>query len=156
MAALKDRTGIRYGRLIVVEFAGWDWSGAILWLCKCNCGNEVIVRGNNLGKGINSCGCLQREKVSKIMSKQIGENNANYIHGRCCGKYTKAIYKLKEQRRKKDNYTCQECGVTQKECLMKFNEILSVHHIDGDDTNNKEENMITLCKGCHTKVGKVN
>lgn len=29
---------------------------------------------------------------------------------------------------------------------------LTVHHIDGDVTNNKPENLQTLCRTCHDKV----
>jgi hypothetical protein len=33
------------------------------WICKCDCGNVVIKRGDNLkGGGTNSCGCLPRKK----------------------------------------------------------------------------------------------
>lgn len=42
--------------------------------------------------------------------------------------------------------------MTQEQSLKKYNEILSVHHIDGDDTNNVDENMIIFCKGCHKKL----
>ena len=29
--------------------------------CICECGNYKKVRGDSLGKGTNSCGCLQKE-----------------------------------------------------------------------------------------------
>lgn len=36
------------------------------WFCKCDCGNEVLVRGSSLVSGhTKSCGCLQKEKVTK-------------------------------------------------------------------------------------------
>ena len=35
------------------------------WLCRCECGNEVVVRSANLKKGhTKSCGCWQRDKVT--------------------------------------------------------------------------------------------
>jgi hypothetical protein len=50
----------------------------------------------------------------------------------------------------RDNHTCQHCG-TQND--------LQVHHIDGNGTttpkeqrNNALENLLTLCRGCHTRV----
>lgn len=144
---IKDRTGIRYGRLIVKEFVRQDWNGYhwfTLWKCQCDCGKEIIVRGNNLQKRYTkSCGCLRRE----IMNSQIGKKNNNYTDG----EYTKVL-KLKEKIRKRDNYICQECNKTQEQNLKETNEILSVHHIDGDDTNNVEENMTSLCKSCHSKI----
>lgn len=38
---------------------------------------------------------------------------------------------------------CQDCGYD------KYVQILEVHHIDGDRTNNKIENLRVLCKNCH-------
>ncbi len=41
-----------------------------MWLCKCNCGQTTIVRGNSLGNGnTKSCGCLSREKTRKRLEK---------------------------------------------------------------------------------------
>lgn len=42
--------------------------------------------------------------------------------------------------------------MTQEECLIKYGRILDIHHIDDNDINNTEENMITLCCGCHKKL----
>ena len=45
------------------------------WLCKCQCGNEVIIRGDQLRNGIaKSCGCLAKEKAA-IRCQQVGKNN---------------------------------------------------------------------------------
>ena len=36
----------------------------IQWKCKCNCGKEIIVKGNNLRSGnTKSCGCLATELI---------------------------------------------------------------------------------------------
>ena len=62
MAAFKDRTGERYGRLVVIKHAGKDHRGKHLWECKCDCGNTKIVVSDNLSSGKSkSCGCLLRE-----------------------------------------------------------------------------------------------
>ena len=50
--------GKRFGKLVVVEYAGNDSKGYSTWKCKCDCGNESIVRGINLTQGsTRSCGC---------------------------------------------------------------------------------------------------
>ena len=37
-----------------------------MWLCKCDCGNEIIANTAKLIAGITtSCGCLRSEKISK-------------------------------------------------------------------------------------------
>lgn len=57
-----DLTGQRFGRLVVVRYAGRSRGKKNLWLCKCDCGNEKIVSVDKLHSGnTKSCGCLQRE-----------------------------------------------------------------------------------------------
>ena len=61
-----DITGQRFGRLVAIKLIPKEertWSNKErAWLCKCDCGNEVIVRQRNLlGKRITkSCGCLRK------------------------------------------------------------------------------------------------
>ena len=61
---------------------------------------------------------------------------------------------LKEKIRKRDNYRCQECFRQQDELRTKTNRKykLSIHHIDYNKNNNIEENLISLCSGCHTQT----
>ena len=39
--------------------------GHATWLCRCDCGNEVVVIGNNLKKEAFSCGCFQKEMAKR-------------------------------------------------------------------------------------------
>lgn len=62
--------GYRFGRLEVIKQAGKNKWGQSLWLCKCDCGNEIIVIGSSLKSGnTESCGCLQKEIASKVNTK---------------------------------------------------------------------------------------
>jgi hypothetical protein len=67
MAALIDLAGARFGRLVVLEKAEGrtaPGNGRTLaaWLCRCDCGGEVVVLGGNLRNGnTKSCGCLWLE-----------------------------------------------------------------------------------------------
>ena len=71
MGRLVDRTGMRYGRLTVLcrapaHMAYRSPGGQIKtrWLCKCDCGAEVVVTGTNLVSGrTTSCGCYREETV---------------------------------------------------------------------------------------------
>ena len=56
-----DLTGQIFSRLKVLSYAGK--AGAVsIWLCRCSCGKECVVRYNGLTKGsTRSCGCLRRE-----------------------------------------------------------------------------------------------
>lgn len=63
---LIDRTGLRFGRLVVLR----KDAAPRMWACRCDCGKEVLVNGSNLTKGATkSCGCLLLE-----WSSQLGSN----------------------------------------------------------------------------------
>lgn len=58
---------------------------------------------------------------------------------------------LRESIRKRDNYYCHLCGISQKE-LKGFFRKLSIHHIDYDKKNCNPNNLISLCQKCHRKT----
>lgn len=56
----------------------------------------------------------------------------------------------------RDNWTCQECGMSQEKCIVMFNRQLSIHHKDEnglpvpkEEKNNSLDNLITMCTRCH-------
>ena len=58
-------TGIRFGRL-VVGFRDGSQNGKSVWMCLCDCGNEMRAVAGNLKSGMTaSCGCLQRERTAE-------------------------------------------------------------------------------------------
>lgn len=70
MRKLVDRTGKRFGRLVVVRFAGFKcWpsgSRATMWECICDCGKIHITQhlvGNRVAK---SCGCLRLDNGKRL------------------------------------------------------------------------------------------
>ena len=61
-------TGQRFGKLIALRETepGTSRSGVSIsrWLCRCDCGRELVVRKNNLtGRVTRSCGCLRSQKA---------------------------------------------------------------------------------------------
>ena len=70
-ANFKDETGKQYGLLSVIkQIEEKDSNGITMWVCRCECGNEIIVRGSSLRNGhTKSCGCYQKNIVSSIMFK---------------------------------------------------------------------------------------
>lgn len=53
-----DRTGQQFGRLTAIEYAGFKKRRS-LWLCRCECGNKVILTSTALVSGnTKSCGCM--------------------------------------------------------------------------------------------------
>jgi hypothetical protein len=60
----QDLVGVRFGRLVVVSRAESVKRNS-RWLCRCDCGNEIVAYGGHLKSGATkSCGCLNREKAS--------------------------------------------------------------------------------------------
>ena len=78
MGKIIDLTGERFGRLLVIAFAGQQKSYA-LWECKCDCDNVVVVFSSNLRSGFTkSCGCLRRE-VSSVKAVTHGHTKNGII-----------------------------------------------------------------------------
>ena len=66
-----DLTGQKFNMLTVLKFYDVQ-NGMSRWLCKCDCGNEVIVYGRNLKSGNTmSCGCYHKKH----------NNEFGYKHG---------------------------------------------------------------------------
>lgn len=68
MSKFKDLTGQRFGKLMVVsredDYIKPNGTKIIQWKCVCDCGNEVVVRGEYLRSGdTKSCGCLTSENL---------------------------------------------------------------------------------------------
>ena len=81
----KNEIGNRYDRLEVKEYAGVNEYRKLIWLCKCDCGNKVVVIGSHLRSGnTRSCGCYMKERileVNKGHSRTKGQKNGRYKHG---------------------------------------------------------------------------
>lgn len=82
-----DLTGQKYGKLTVLnqvdDYISPKGEHKAQWLCRCDCGNEVVRIGNKLIKGKNqSCGCLQKDILSKI-----GKQNKKYNTYDLSGEY---------------------------------------------------------------------
>jgi hypothetical protein len=65
----KNLLGQRFGRLVVLARAGSDKHGRAIWLCACDCKNEVVLSSSVLVQGhTRSCGCLRREVRRELNS----------------------------------------------------------------------------------------
>lgn len=64
-------SGRRFGKLVAIEPVGRNKKGRLLWLCKCDCSNKVIVNSHDLKSfHTTSCSCSWKEKGKKI---EIGQ-----------------------------------------------------------------------------------
>ena len=89
--------------------------------------------------------------IQRMSESLRGKKNPSWLGGISFLPYTIEFNnQLKELIRIRDNHKCQVCGVPEKECLGK----LSVHHKDYDKNNCLPNNLISLCRGCHSKTTK--
>lgn len=60
--------GQRFGQLTVCDRSeAKNKSGETMWLCRCDCGNEKIISGSQLKRGIvQSCGCAVVERNERF------------------------------------------------------------------------------------------
>ena len=76
MSYFKDLTGKNFGKLLVISktksYESPSGQKKAMWLCKCDCGNEVEVTSNNLSSGhTRSCGCYNKERIRKSNLKDL-------------------------------------------------------------------------------------
>lgn len=133
-----DLTGNQYGRLTVLGPAEGKCRGHTYWLCRCQCGKEIVVDGSHLKNGhTKSCGCYREEAPQRSAKDLTGRRfgrltvlepadgkDRKYWKCRCdCGKI---IVCFKE-------YLCagntQSCGCLQEE-TRKNNMKKAIHFVD--------------------------
>lgn len=69
MGKLKELAGVRFGRLEAIERTR-NSRGDVAWVCKCDCGNMVIVKTSDLTSGnTKSCGCYKIDGIKKRRTK---------------------------------------------------------------------------------------
>lgn len=99
---IKDITGQRFGKLTVLQATNERKNRQVVWLCKCDCGNEVKVVGGSLRSGhTQSCGCQRSEtKTEDLTNQHFGKLTV----------ISKSDYKTKNR---SIYWNCQcECGNT--------------------------------------------
>lgn len=65
----EDITNHKYGNLTVLKLEKVI-NRRYMWLCKCDCGNKVVVSGNHLKNGhTKSCGCYNKNRIKKLNYK---------------------------------------------------------------------------------------
>jgi len=159
MSNLIDLTGKRFGRLIVIERSGSDKRGNSMWLCKCDCGTEKVIRGEKLNSGqTKSCGCLMRELIGRKLPFGIANMRAKIRAYKKRAKARGLKYNLTEE---------QFAEITQKNCYYcgaKPNNISKdsksygeyiYNGIDRIDSNKGYtiDNVVPCCKICNIAKG---
>ena len=89
------------------------------------------------------------EETKKILSLLAGGTGIPYENSEYPAEFNSI---LKDKIRERDNHTCQMCQITEEEHICITSRRLSVHHINYDKDNCKEENLISLCQQCHLRT----
>jgi DNA-directed RNA polymerase subunit RPC12/RpoP len=111
--------------------------------CKCEITRQAIR--------CSSCETKRQFKLGILNTKR--ENHGCWNNGSSFLPYTPDFtVKLKEQIRKRDDYQCQNCSMTEEEHLTVRGQNLHVHHIDYNKDNCSEDNLITVCFWCNIRA----
>lgn len=167
MNKIKDLTNKRFNRLIAIKNTGLKSSNrSFIWLCKCDCGNEINVNSNDLQNDhTKSCGCLHKEQSSKLFIK-MNKNRSNpdrelqackdlYSQYKCVAKKRNLIFNLSlEEFKKLTKQNCFYCNRIPSQIKSKRNNSLYVYNgIDRLDNSIGYE--INNCKPCCGKCNKM-
>ena len=113
-----DEVNHQYGKLTVLSRVGTNKGGAATWLCHCDCGNEIVICGADLRRGMSqSCGCLRNEKTrgrNILRTLPFGEASFNSLVCRMQRSAKQRGYSwqlTKDQVRKLTSKPCYYCGI---------------------------------------------
>lgn len=70
---IKDLSGQRFGKLIVISPTDKRSGSSVIWKCQCDCGNICFISSSYLqNREILSCGCISKsigeEKITEILN----------------------------------------------------------------------------------------
>lgn len=69
----KDLAGLHLGRLTVLEPTEERIRGAVVWKCRCDCGNVTETTRRRLLTGsVRSCGCGKRPPLKDLAGRRFG------------------------------------------------------------------------------------
>jgi hypothetical protein len=149
-----DLSGERFGELTVLSPIKNGKHRGVMWLCKCDCGNDATAYGGHLRAGKRvSCGCRSQARIF--------ETGINHLYSR---------YKRMAKRRGKEfsldriffqdlvTSNCFYCGVEPSQMLkrnksnklqIKYNGVDKVDHERGY----VKDNCVSCCYYCnHAKA----
>lgn len=121
------------------------------WLCSCSCGNPnlVSVSNSNLGKTINSCGCLRKENTKKLWKKNAEKERKKNKYDLTTEEYGigwtdkgyQFFFDLEDFDRIKDYYQEVQKGVNGylylRTCINSINYTMSNFIMKGKDKKDK-------------------
>lgn len=129
---------------------------------NCSYCGKIIERKKSDFQRVDGNGCKEDVYCSiECMAnhyyesgKTSGENNGCWTGGKNSYRGENWFH-IRNEIRKRDNYTCQNCGIKEDDFGMQ----MSVHHIipyilfrGNDKLSNQSDNLICLCESCHRQT----
>lgn len=82
MPKLIDLTNQRFGKLVVIKRGENSKQNKPQWICKCDCGNEYLVRGESLRSGkTTQCKSCQKKQAGQTRTKNLDNKILNSKFG---------------------------------------------------------------------------
>ena len=152
--------GMTFGLWTVLEEAGRTKLQQVRWLCRCDCGSERIVNGQDLISGKSqSCGCSRKHRYGEKGPRwkggltKIGKLVRNHLVRTTT--WVQDVFA-------RDDYICQRCSkrggrlqahhLIELSAIIIMNNIKTVEDIYECDLLFDLSNGITLCEDCHLWV----
>jgi hypothetical protein len=150
---VKQLTGMRFGKVVVVKEYWKRRYGGVCWECKCDCGNKSIFPSSDLIRGrIKSCGCLKKENSEKAWENYLlyhykyDAKRRNFKFNLTNEEFLTLIYK-----------NCYYCGNSPSNCQTTKTSKKKYNGIDRIDSNKdySVSNCVPCCIICNRAKGKM-
>ena len=115
-----------------------NWRGGHTLVIKycVDCGEKIYYRSDRCHS------CAKKGELSPIWQGGISSFPYSFDFND----------EVRDKIRKRDDYNCKICGMTEEENILISNRLLSVHHIDYNKENSNKHNLISLCNQCHSRT----
>ena len=137
----KNLTNQIFGRLTAISLTNEKAGSNNVWLCKCECGNYIKVRTQDLLNGnTSSCGCL-KSKGQEVISNLVRKNNIQFV----TEKVFEKCYYPNSNGKPKFDFFVDNSYIIEYDGIQHFKEI-SFFNIDLDTQKYRDEYKNQWCK----------
>ena len=159
----KNLKGNKFNRLTVLKQSESRLYGNTkkrMWMCKCDCGNELILNTSALTSGnTKSCGCLHNEKSKensiksryKISKKDAGFNNVKNSYKSNALSRNKSFELTEDELKVLFKSNCYYCGDEPSNIMKSSYYNYTYNGIDRIDNNigYTKDNSVSCCYMCN-------